>query len=88
MKIIAVVEAREKYIAEISHDELEKFMNKYYGNMKGLQVGSELDLGKGYDFLRETREVCSSVKDIVEKSSEYVKTMGDAIVLLAQKEKD
>ena len=85
MKVVGIVEPGEKYLAEVSHTELEKFTNQYYGKLKGVvRVGSELDLGKGYDFLRETRAVCQSVKDVVEKGSAFVKTLSEGICLLAE----
>ena len=61
MKIIG--KSATGYIAEFNHTEIEKFMNLYYGKMKRLEIGDEVNFGKGFDFhadvvtaLAKTRE--------------------------------
>lgn len=74
MKCIATVDSK-KYICEVSHDELEMFMNLYYNKMDRLKVGDEVDLGKGYKFDSNTREA-------LRKTSEFIaanRTVLDAI---------
>lgn len=83
MKIMGIIEPGRKYLAEVSQDELEKFMNKYYRNMPRLEVGDTVDLGKGYDFLQETREVCRSLKETIEKGSRYIGPLTEGIVFMA-----
>ncbi len=83
MKIMGIIEPGRKYLAEVSQDELEKFMNKYYRNMPRLEVGDTLDLSKGYDFLQETQNVCRGVKDVIEKGSRYIGPLTEGIVLMA-----
>jgi len=42
MKIIGTV-SNKTYICEVTHTELEKFMNLYYDNLKTLKVGDKLE---------------------------------------------
>ncbi|OPY03505.1 MAG: hypothetical protein A4E60_00170 [Syntrophorhabdus sp. PtaB.Bin047] len=83
MKIMGIIEPGRKYLAEVSQDEMEKFMNKYFRNMPRLEVGDTVDLGKGYDFLEQTREVCWSVKELIEKGSRYIGPLTEGIVMMA-----
>lgn len=62
MKVIAKI-SEDKYICEVSHVELEKFMDKYYGNMQKLSVGHELNLGQGYDFSARIESACKAMSD-------------------------
>lgn len=48
----------DTYLCEISHGELEKLTDQYYGKMKPLKIGDEMDLGAGYDFRADIRDVC------------------------------
>lgn len=60
MKVIA--KAHETtYICEVSHSELEKFMNLYYGKMNKLVVGQEVNLGQGYDFSERIEAACKTM---------------------------
>ena len=65
MKIIGHV--GENYIAEVSHHELEKSLDKYFGKLKDLAVGQELDLGDGYDFRDDIRQLCRLMIEASEK---------------------
>jgi hypothetical protein len=60
MKVIGKA-AGGTYIVEITHTEVEKVFDKYYGNLKPLEVGATLDLGAGYDFRSEIRSACQGV---------------------------
>lgn len=60
MKIIGTVETG-LYICQVSHTELEKLTNKYYGNLPKLEVGSTMDLGAGYDFRSDIQTACRNV---------------------------
>ena len=71
-----------KYLCEVGHTEIEKFMGLYYGNMKSLTVGSEVDLGKGYDFAAEVTSACSSMKKVVNDNARVVKALASGITFL------
>lgn len=64
MKVIAKVND-STYLAEVSHTELEKLTDKYYGNMKRLEVGSTMNLGAGHDFRDQIRSACKQMTDAV-----------------------
>ena len=71
MKIIGMGSGKT-YICEVSHTEIEKFLNLYYGKMKHMKPGDDVDLGKGYQFhhdtmnaLRKTDEFLQANKDVV-----------------------
>lgn len=49
MKVIGKA-SNDTYLCEVTHSELEKSVNLYYGNLKKLEVGSVMDLGAGYNF--------------------------------------
>ena len=74
MKVIG--EVRHKvYICEVSHEEIAKYLNQYYGEnpLEKLVVGKVIDLGKGYDFhsdavraMRKTEEFIKEHKPVIE----------------------
>ena len=72
MKVIGKVD-RETYLVQVSHSEIEKFLNLYYnGKLKELAVGDSVDLGKGYNYhqdiqraMKETREFVGAHKNVI-----------------------
>lgn len=70
MKIIGT--GAEGYICTLHHTELEKFLNLYYGNLKRLDVGATVDLGKGYDFASEAAEAMRKTKEFIESNQKVV----------------
>lgn len=67
MKIIGIGE-RGEYLATISHSEVEQVFDKYYGNLEKLKVGSEVDLGAGYDYRSSIQSAC---KEMVDASRQF-----------------
>jgi hypothetical protein len=74
MKVIAKAND-STYICEVSHTELEKFMDKFYGNMNKMQVGEEINLGQGYDFSVRIESACKSMVEASKQFSMAQKTM-------------
>ena len=62
MKIIGE-DGNRGYIAVVSHMELEKLFDKYHGKLNNLTIGSEVNLGLGYDFAASIKSACSSMVD-------------------------
>lgn len=62
MKVIAKI-SESRYLCEVSHDELEKCLNQYYGNMSKLPVGGEVNLGQGYDFAVRIESACKKMAE-------------------------
>jgi hypothetical protein len=60
------------YMCSISHRELERFMDLYYGNMKRLEVGEEVDLARGHDFAAEMQSAFSKTKEFIESHQQIV----------------
>lgn len=63
MKVIGVAETgvKRSYVAIVTHHELEKLTDKYYGKLPELRIGEEMDLGKGYDFRGDIRGAMDSM---------------------------
>ena len=78
MKVIAKIE-HGIFICEVTHGEVEKFMGKYYGHLKTLEVGDEIDLGKGHDFFSDTTDALRKTKDFMESNSKTIKTILEGI---------
>jgi len=71
MKVIGKISS-DKYICEVSHRELEKFLNKFYGKLDRLDIGDQIDLERGYDFaddivlqFRKTQEFIKAHEKVI-----------------------
>ena len=62
MKVIGKAD-RDTYLVEVSHTELEKVADKYYGKLPELRVGQEFNIGAGYDFRRDIQSACRGMVD-------------------------
>lgn len=82
MKIIATVGPRGPYIAEVTHEELEKYLDLYYNKLERLQVGQEIDLGRGYDFHRETMSALKKTEEFISANREVINSILNGITLL------
>jgi len=75
MKVLG--KSKDGYICEVSHSEIEKFLDLYYGKRARLEVGEEVDLGAGYDWsskiasaLYQTQEFVKANKPIIQSLME------------------
>lgn len=75
----------KKYICEVSHEELEKFMNLYYGKMAVLRAGEEIDLSKGHDFASDAKIALRKTEEFISSSSEIVKAIAEGVSLFGAK---
>ena len=83
MKIIGISKNHgEEYIAIVSHSEIEKFLNLYYGNQPRLKVGQEIDLGKGCDFHTKTLGALSETKKFIEQNKSVIDTIFTGISIM------
>lgn len=62
MKIIGTT-GDGNYIAEVSHTEIEKVFDKYYGNLSRLKAGDDVDLGAGHDYRDCIKRACGDMVD-------------------------
>ena len=80
MKVIGK-SGRDRYICEVSHAEIEKHMNLYYGKMKSVEVGEEIDLGKGYDFSVDIRDAMGKTSEFIKANKKIVSAITDGIMI-------
>lgn len=62
MKVIGI-DGSGNYIAIVTHTEVEKCANKHYNRLDKLKVGSEFDIGAGYNFANQIESACKSMLD-------------------------
>lgn len=82
MKVIAKAND-SKYICEVSHEELEKFMNQYYGNLEKLSVGQEVNLGQGHNFAVRIEDACRKMSEAMKAFDDARKVMTSYAVVIA-----
>jgi hypothetical protein len=72
----------QMYICEVTHREIEKFMGLYYNNMNKLGIGDEINLGRGYDYLTETKEALKKTEDFIKSNKKVVEAILNGINLM------
>jgi len=72
MKILGIIN-NERYICEINHSELEKYLNLYYGKLRRLRPGEVVELDKGYEFHRRIVEEYSKYRQFVKANQESLR---------------
>ncbi len=86
MKVIAKI-SEKQYLCEVSHDELEKSLNQYYGNMRSLTVGQEMDLGQGYNFAARIESACKKMAEAMAEFDRARTTMTAYALAIADRAK-
>lgn len=81
MEVIATAE-RDIYICKVSHNELEKFFNLYYGKFERLKVGTIVDLAKGHDFMEDTKNALNDTQKFIESNKEVINTILTGIQIM------
>jgi len=81
MKVLAKT-ADGTFICEVNNTEVEKFMGKYYGNMKKLEAGQSIDLGAQHDFEYTTRQALEKTQAFIEANGEVIKAITDGIKII------
>ena len=82
MRVIAKA-TESTYICEVSHDELEKFLNQYYGKLGKLSVGQSVNLGQGYDFAGRIESACNRMAEAMKAFDDARKVMTSYAVAVA-----
>src|SRR5690554_2603897 len=79
MKILGVNESnyRRTYVVEISHEEIEKVMNKchYNNKLEPLKADTEFDIAAGYNFKAEIVSAIESMRNGHERFAKATQTM-------------
>lgn len=73
MKIIG--KTQSGYVALVDHTELEKVVDKYYGNLKRLEVGDDFNLGAGYDFRAGIQSAAHGMREAHDRFESARKTL-------------
>lgn len=84
MKILGIVNSRT-YLAEVTHDELEKLTGKYYGKLQDLKVGDHLNLGAGHDFRNDIKSACDGMVGAMtnfKRSQETLRRFAEMVSIL------
>jgi len=81
MKIIGKG-ANGDYIANVSHTELEKFLNQYYGKLDRLSIGEDVDLGLGYDFKSDIERALNKTQDFIEGNGKIITAILNGIQIV------
>ena len=84
MKVIGM--QGDDYIAVVKHSELERMSNKYgyRESVDKLKIGSEMDLGQGYDFRADIKQACASMQSAMEKFEQARATMHRFAIMVAE----
>lgn len=80
MKIIGKSNG-DKYIAEIEHYEIERFLDLYYDKLKMLKPGDEIDLGEGYKIEEKLRKVFDAYSSLIASHSEAIKSLTRGVMV-------
>ena len=83
MEVVGLV-SNKVYIVKISHTELEKFFNLYYGELEALKVGDTINLGKGYDFYHKTKEALNTTQEFINNNRKVIDTILDGINIMTR----
>jgi hypothetical protein len=85
MKVIGIAnQFHVKYICEVSHTEIEQFLNTYYGGTKRLEVGAEVDLGKGYDFAKDAKDAMDKTSDLIKSNKKVIEAILNGIQVVGK----
>ena len=87
MKVIGKAK-EEMYLCEVSHSEIEKFMDLYYGNMKELEVGSEINLADGHDWYSKTKKALDDTKAFFNSNIRNIDAITKAFTMTIQENKE
>jgi len=85
MKVIGLIDSK-KYLMEVNKDEIEQFMNLYYNKMENLNVGDEVNLGKGHDWYYDTKKALDATKNFFESNIKIINVITKAFINDAENE--
>ena len=78
MKVLGHTE--KHYLCEVSHSELEQFLDLYYDKLKKLKVGDEIDLGTGYKWHLKTATALKQTEDFFKAHRENIQAITKAFL--------
>lgn len=80
MKVIAKV-SESRFLCEIREEELERFLNLYYGKMEKMTVGKEYDLSKSFELDRSIADATKKLESIVDEAHEITSSLKSGKVI-------
>lgn len=72
-----------KYLCEIDHTELEKYLGTYYGKTQRLKVGAEVDLGRGYDYTTKIERAFEDTQKFVKSHKSTIDAIMSGLTVLS-----
>jgi len=72
----------KKYICEISHSEIEKFLHLYYNKMDEPKTGDKIDLGDGYDYYSKTKSALEETQKFFKSHADVIRAITDGLLLV------
>lgn len=87
MEVIGTVESGT-YLCRVSHTEIEKYLNLYYNKKDRLKVGDVVNLGQGYDFLRDAEVALKKTEEFIAANKHVIETIVTGISVMSRREKD
>lgn len=85
MKVLG--NAKDSYICLVSHAELEKFLNLYYGGLQRLQVGQTIDLSTGYDYEKQIKDALAKTEGFITANKKIIEAIINGLTITAKLEK-
>ena len=83
MKVLGIAE-KGTYIVEIKHAELEQYLDLYYGKLKELKIGEELDISDGYRYYYKTKDALAKTQEFFRTNVDNIKAITNAMLLCSK----
>lgn len=75
MKVIGLAAepyGRKRYICEVEHHEIEKFLDLFYNKLPELKVGEVVDLGRGHDYAEQIGTALGTTQKFIEANQKTI----------------
>jgi len=87
MEVIGKVES-DRFICIVNKTEIEKFLNLYYNKMDKIEVGSCINLGKGYDFYHDAMSAMACTEKFVRENKDVIDAVFTGIQVVCNKSEE
>jgi molybdenum cofactor biosynthesis enzyme MoaA len=64
-----------QYICIVTHEEIEKLYDQYYGKKGKLRIGEEVDLGAGYNWANKTISALAETRKFIEANQPIIQAI-------------
>lgn len=83
MKILGKGEDKT-YVALISHKEIEKIVEKYYGKLPDLKVNDDFPISCGHDFRDDIKTACNKMVDAMKAFEDAKNTLHTFALMVSE----